>query len=120
MKKKDIIVIAIILLVCGLGFGAMKLMNNNGNTPENPSGIVYYGNKPLFYFDIDEDATYTFRGDYGKMNLEVKDGAYRVYDVECPNQICVHMGWLAKDDLFAAVGITCIPNNVAIICDMGE
>ena len=120
MKKKDIIVIAIILLVCGLAFGAMKLMDNKNTNTQETSGIVYYGNNVLFYFDIDEDATYKFKGDYGTMHLEVKDGAYRVYDVECPNQICVHMGWLEKGDIFSAIGITCIPNNVAIICDIEE
>ena len=72
------------------------------------------------YFDVNVDNTYEFTGDYGKMHLEVKDGAYRVYDVECPNQICVNMGWLEEGDIFSKIGISCIPNNIWVVVESEE
>ena len=54
------------------------------------------------------------------MHLEVKDGSFRVYDVECPNQTCVGMGWIHKDDLFASIGIVCIPNQMIILYEAEE
>ena len=118
MKKKDLIVIGVIVVFALVALLGMKFMNAN-NTGDK-TGLVVYKSDILFYFDVDKDATYEFTGDYGKMHLEVKDGSFRVYDVECPNQICVNMGWLHKDDLYAQVGITCLPNNIAVICESGE
>ena len=115
MKKKDLIVIAIMLALAGVLFGGFKLMESM-NTKEE-FGKVIYNNRVLFYFDVNKDATYDIDGAYGHMHLEVKDGAFRVYDVECPNQICVAMGWVQKDDLFASIGISCIPNQVIILYD---
>ena len=117
MKKKDWIVMGIIVAVASLALGAMLLFNRDTN---EPTGVVVHGNRVLFYFDINKNDTYEFTGDYGTMHLEVKDGTFRVYDVECPNQICVNMGWLDKDSIFAQVGITCLPNNIAVLLETGE
>ena len=118
MKKKDWIVIVILVLVAAIAFGGMYL--NNMNNKGDKTGAVIHGSEVLFYFDVNKDDTYEFTGDYGTMHLEVKDGSFRVYDVECPNQICVNMGWLDYDSVFAQVGITCLPNNIAVICETGE
>ena len=117
MKKKDWVVMAVIVVIASLALGAMLLMNKD--TYKN-RGAVIHGSKVLFYFDIDKNDTYEFTGDYGKMHLEVKDGSFRVYDVECPNQICVNMGWLDYDSVFAQIGITCLPNNIAVVLESGE
>ena len=44
MKKKDLIVIAIILVIAGILFGGMFLKNNASKNDEK-AGTVYYGNK---------------------------------------------------------------------------
>lgn len=118
MKKKDIIVVLVLCALAGILFGGMKLMESM-NTKEE-FGKVIYNNEVLFYFDINKNDTYEFEGDYGKMHLEVKDGSFRVHDVECPNQICVGMGWLHKDDIFASIGIVCIPNQVVVVYEAEE
>lgn len=42
--------------------------------------------------------------------LEVKDHAIRVLRSDCPDQICVHAGWLSRD-MDVAI---CMPNRVAV------
>ena len=64
--------------------------------------------------NINEDNYYTLTGDYGTFNLEVKDGQIKAIDVECPNQICVHTGWISKSYPFP---IICIPNNIVVTID---
>lgn len=46
-----------------------------------------------------------------KVVLEVKDHAIRFKSSDCPDQICVHAGWLSKDMDIAV----CMPNQVAIV-----
>lgn len=43
--------------------------------------------------------------------LEVKDHAIRFKSSDCPDQICVHAGWLSRDMDIAV----CMPNQVAIV-----
>jgi len=118
MKKKDVFVILIILGLAASLFAGIKIFESLNKKEE--FGKVIYRNQVLFYFDVNKDATYEFDGDYGHMHLEVKDGSFRVYDVECPNQTCVGMGWVHKDDLFASIGIVCIPNQIIAVYDAEE
>ena len=118
MKKKDLFVILAICALAGILFGGMKLIESF-NTKEE-LGKVIYNNQILFTFDVNKNETYEIKGDYGTMHLEVQDGSFRVYDVECPNQICVGMGWLHKDDIFASIGIVCIPNQIIVVYEPEE
>lgn len=118
MKKKDLIVIAVMLVLAGVLFGGFKIAESMNKKEE--FGMVVHNNRVLFYFDVNKDDTYEFEGDYGTMHLEVKDGSFRVHDVECPNQICVGMGWVHKDDIFASIGIACLPNQVIVVYDAEE
>lgn len=68
--------------------------------------------KVILRFDIEEDAYYEFDVKNGKFHIEVKDGRYRAIDVDCPNQICVNMGWMPSLDYYAP--IVCLPNGIMI------
>lgn len=108
MKKREYLIILIIVLLTG------ALYLNNRITREETSVSVYKGKDLLKSFDINEDNSYSFEGDYGHFNVEVKDGRVRAYDVECPNQICVHTGWISLDN---PVPIICLPNNIVVKID---
>jgi len=49
-------------------------------------------------------------GKTGISEIEIKDGRIRFKRSPCPNQICVHAGWLEHGGEFAA----CLPNHVAV------
>jgi hypothetical protein len=46
----------------------------------------------------------------GKMLIEIKDGKIRVLKSECPNQVCVHIGWISH----SGEAITCVPYKTVI------
>lgn len=65
-------------------------------------------------FDINEDNYYEIEGEYGLFHIEVKDGKCRAIDVDCPNQICVHTGWISVDN---PIPIICLPNGIMVEID---
>ena len=110
MKKKEIYIISILLVLALFIFGY-----NYFNSKDKLMVSVKNGNNDLLlHFNIYEDNYYTLDGEYGIFHLEVKDGQVRAIDVECPNQICVHEGWISSANPFP---IICIPNNIVVTID---
>ena len=73
-------------------------------------GIVHRG-KVIQWFDSGVDGEYVVTGDVGEVHVEVKDKKWHVREVECPNQLCVKMGWADENSI---IPITCLPNDVFI------
>lgn len=120
MKRKEILMITGIIIVCLCAVLGMKLLNQetesdpNVAPKETPVGqwvAIVHRNGVAQWFDSGVNAEYTVTGDYGEMTVEVKDGKWHVEHVECPNQNCFQMGW---DDGTSFMPITCIPNNIFI------
>lgn len=111
MNKKDLKFIIAVALVALLGFIGYKVWQANFKPV---TGVVMLHNTEILSFDVNENRNYEFNGDYGRMNLEVKDGKFRVFDVECPNHNCESMGWVGVDDLLP---IVCMPNGVIIYAE---
>jgi len=76
--------------------------------------VTNASNEVLLHFNIYEDNYYELKGEYGTFHIEVKDGKCRAIDVECPNQICVHTGWISIDN---PVPIICLPNGLMVMID---
>ena len=73
-------------------------------------GIVYRG-KVVQWFDSGIDGEYVVKGNVGEVHVEVKDKKWHVREVDCPNQLCVKMGWADENSI---IPITCLPNDVFI------
>ena len=73
-------------------------------------GIVHHG-KVVQWFDSGIDGEYVVKGNVGEVHVEVKDKKWHVREVECPNQLCVKMGWADENSI---IPITCLPNDVFI------
>ena len=103
MKKKEYIIISIILVIL-LGIVAFNYFNKT-----NTNKVVIrdgYGDI-VDTLDLNEDGYYEYTGNYGLFHLEIKDGKVRAIDVDCPNQICVNTGWIDSENLNQ---IICVPN----------
>ncbi len=60
---------------------------------------------------LDRPGTFSFSGKNGlTLIVEVADGRVRVKESGCPDQICVHSGWLTRSGQSAA----CVPAGVAV------
>lgn len=112
MKKKDLYVIIGILTAAIILFGGIWIYQNKIQKKTEMAQVLYNGNAVMLEFDINEDAVYHLRGDYGKFDVEVKDGKFRMTNVECPNHNCEGMGWQPDENFY--LPIICIPNNVVV------
>ena len=110
MRKKETIIIISLLVLALLVFGINHFLSKD----KTMVSVRNAKDELLLHININEDNYYTLTGDYGTFNLEVKDGQIRAIDVECPNQICVHTGWISKSYPFP---IICIPNNIVVTID---
>lgn len=107
MKKKDIVIIVVLLLISGIGYLVYNYLAPKGDMIE-----VYYHNKVIDVVSVDVNKTYTYEGDYGSFSLEVKDGQYHATNVECPNHDCEKVGWVKKG---SSTQIVCLPNEIYVI-----
>lgn len=54
--------------------------------------------------------TFTVSGPAGTNTIEAEPGRIRVAHADCPDQVCVDMGWRSD----GAVPIVCLPNKLVI------
>ena len=60
---------------------------------------------------LTETLTFTVEGPAGENVIEAEHGRIRVSHADCPDQVCVNMGWLSED---SAMPIVCLPNKLVI------
>ncbi len=113
MKKMEVAIVAIILVVAFLGLAYFYIENSDKTMVE----VRYIDSdtgeeEVVLTFDIDEDAYYELEVVNGTFHIEVKDGKYRAIDVDCPNQNCVNVGWVPSLGVYSP--IICIPNGLTI------
>lgn len=107
MKKIEKIIIISLIVISIVIYTVIKLSNQNSVMVR----VLDSNKNVLLSFDIEEDNYYELNGKYGIFHIEVKDGKCRAIDVECPNQICVHTGWISADN---PLPIVCIPNGIMV------
>lgn len=60
---------------------------------------------------VTREYTLSFTGERGLTNvLQVVPGNIRVLEADCPDQVCVHQGWIGT----GAAPIVCLPNQLVI------
>ena len=68
-------------------------------------------------WELSRDNTWELTGRDGiPVVIEAADGRIRFYSSGCPDQICVHSGWLSREGQSAA----CIPAGVALKITRGS
>jgi hypothetical protein len=130
MKKSDIILIIIVLVVAGISFLFFRNLTNESAMVDGLA-VVYYNDSKVLEIDL-EDGEYTiFNEDrvihidnednvyhvlgsnpYG-VYIEYKDNRVRVIDEESPKHICQTQGW-TNSPLHP---LTCLPNNIIIVIE---
>lgn len=108
-KNKYKILIGVCALIFALGIvGSAVVML----LPKKNTVNIVRDSKVLYTFDLSKAEETTFDIDYnGSTNtVEIKDGKIRVLKADCPDNTCVHMGWLSS----SAMPIVCLPNHLVI------
>jgi len=115
MKKRDLIIVAAVLLVAAAGMAAVKFLSPSA--PANRAKI-YVGSYVYKEVSLDEDQVIEIdQGNDVVNHVEVKDGAINMVDSTCPDQQCVYQGEITAEnyeDRALRNWIVCLPNQVTI------
>lgn len=105
MKKADIILLAIILIV---GFIGISLYFITGKKAEYIS--VNVDGEMIGVYSLYEDREIPIHSGNGENVLQIQNGTARMISADCPNQDCV----LHKEISQSNESIVCLPHKVVI------
>ena len=103
MKKRDIILIASILVVAIAFFLIVEL------TKEEGAGVVVkVDGVEVAEYSLSKSGTYPLNG--GTNILVIENGRAYLSDANCPDKLCVHQGKISR----TGEVITCLPNKLTV------
>ncbi|MCR5580761.1 MAG: NusG domain II-containing protein [Pseudobutyrivibrio sp.] len=116
MKKNDVYLIIIILLVTAVAVVAMQFRQHK-DTNTSPTAVVTVDGEVYGTYPLNEDRTERIELEDGSYNiLSIHDGYAEIIEASCPDQICVnHMHIHYKGET-----IVCLPNRVVVEIINGE
>lgn len=110
MKKGDIILIFLILLVAGSAFGICRAFTGNGGG----EAVVYVDGEEKGRYSLNEDRTIEING--GTNTLVIEDGSARMEKADCPDQVCVRHSAISRN----GESIICLPHEIVVSIEDGE
>lgn len=111
MKRKDYILLALILLAALLGYGVLHWypgVNNSGHR----IAVITLDQQIVERIDLDrveETREIILSGKYQE-TIRVEKGRIRFIQADCPDKICVNTGWLTAPGDTAV----CLPNRAVV------
>jgi len=102
----DVLLIAVLIALPG-----WALVKSWRAAREQPVAYIYHNNRLLGAYQVDRDQV-VFIGDQSRpdMRIEIKGGAIRVAESNCPKGVCKQVGWVRTPGR----SIVCVPNRVLI------
>ena len=104
MKKKDICLILVFLLIAGL----IYLFTRNGEVG-NQVRITLDG-KEYGTYSLTENQEIPVQSEYGCNIVQIKDGMVFMKDADCPDKYCIHQGKTARKNK----SIVCLPHKLMV------
>lgn len=71
---------------------------------------IRQGDKVFATYSLDQNRTIEIKGPLGITSIVISNGKARFQHSPCPNQYCVHQGWLQHAGQVAI----CLPNQVSL------
>lgn len=114
MKKRDVLIVAAVVVVALLGMLAVRLL-----TPGPTQYARIYVQDRLYQeVPLDTDQVVEIDQGNGVVNhVEVKDGAIHMKDSTCDDKLCVEQGEITPEnyeDRALRNWVVCLPNQVTI------
>lgn len=105
------------LLLCALALVSIAsafLIIRNSQPEKAPTADVYQNGNIIASIplnNVKDSYTFTVRSEDGGSNvIEVRRGAIGIVSADCPDQICVHQGFITS----SVLPITCLPHRLVI------
>ena len=107
MKKRDIWIILGVLIIALIGIVFINL-----NKDSEAETLLRVTSEGRVYKEIpltaETNETFNVETDLGLNKIKIEDGVVRIYEADCPDQICVHN---TPIDQISEM-IVCLPNQV--------
>ncbi len=103
MKKNDVILIVVLLVVSLAFFVLIQYKQDNGDVV-----VVKINGKETASYSLSVDGEYKLNN--GTNILRIEDGSAWIYYADCPDKICVNQGKINKPGQV----ITCLPNRLTV------
>ncbi len=116
MKKNDVILIALLLVVALITAGGMRIRKIS-NTRDTANVVVTIDGELYGTYPLSEDRTERIELPDGSYNiLIISDGYADVSEASCPDQICVKHNHIR----YSKESIVCLPNKVVVTVEGGK
>jgi len=107
ISKFDIVLISLVILfsvvfIAGLNHSRL------GQLQASKIALIYQNGKLLEKLSLDKAEIVKILN--GKMQIEAQKGKIRVLSADCPQHLCMNMGWIQHN----GQTIICVPNKVVI------
>ena len=115
MRRRDIILIAVIVSAVALVFGVYMLVSHlmEQDVGDGSYVTVEVDGTEIARYDLTEDGEYSLNG--GTNILRIENGQAYIIEANCPDQICVHTGAAAP-----LQPIVCLPNRLTVTYHRGD
>ena len=116
MKKNDIILIAVLLVLASITAGALRIWQMN-NTKNGASVVVTIDGQLYGTYPLSEERTERIELPDGSYNiLTISEGYADITEASCPDQICVKHNHIR----YTKESIVCLPNKVVVTVEDGD
>lgn len=105
MKKKDMILIAVVLVIALISFMMIKVTQKDGKEV-----IVTVNGEEVYKTSIKKEQTYKIPVKNGTNIMQIKDGKVTMKQADCKDQICADHKAIEK----SGETIVCLPHKVVI------
>lgn len=110
MKKGDIIIILLVLLLAGSVFGIYTLFFGG----KGADVVIYVDGEETGRYRLDENRTIEINE--GTNTLVIENESARMEEADCPDQVCVRHKAISKD----GESIICLPYKVVVSIEGGK
>ena len=103
-KKNDLILVLLVFAAAGIFFSGHLF------TSQKSAGVVeiQIDGKVVETLDLQKERAFKING--GTNTVQIENGKVKMAAANCPDQICVHQGFIST----SLLPITCLPNRLVI------
>lgn len=106
MKKRDLILLCVILAVCAASFFVIRLFQRG----EGSRIAITVDGEIYGEYSLSEDQTIEIDNEYGTNVVVISDGKVYMSEADCPDKYCVDQG--EKDK--SGQSIVCLPHKLIV------
>lgn len=96
------------LLVLSAGLIVRSGFSSTRQEVSNKTAVIHCNGEEIRRINLGKDAEFELLG--GRMRVISKDGRIRIAHSDCPENICIHAGWIR----FASEVLVCVPNKIVV------